>query len=422
MSESSTSWTNLFQYAVISDVGMRRMNNQDSYLLVPAPDEATWRARGHLFVVADGMGAHAAGELASKLAVEGVTHHYRKQRQLSPPEAILRALRETNSDIHQRGQANAEFRNMGTTCSALLLLPQGAVVAHVGDSRVYRIRGKTTEQVTFDHSLLWELQAASASAGQKVPLNVPKHVITRSLGPQATVQVDLEGPLDVEPGDVFLVCSDGLTGKVSDQELGMIASVLAPDAAAQLLVDLANVRGGPDNITVVVIRANEGVRDRRIWRGEPLVVGQELRPPPRVHNTIWAVLVLGLVLACGLAILQFYLPAVVAAAAGLAALAAAAWQLYGTPTEGGVALTSGRQLGKAPYVRADSKPSLLLLQQLADSVHDALHWDELAGWDERERAMACLTEAELKRNAGDLSGSLQMLGVALRLVARKFRE
>ncbi|MCA9167889.1 MAG: serine/threonine-protein phosphatase, partial [Planctomycetales bacterium] len=123
-------------YSARSDIGMRRTNNQDSYIALPAEDDHAWLSRGHLFVVADGMGAHAAGELASKLAADGVVHHYRKLRQLSPPEAILKAFRDTNGEIHRRGQANSEFRNMGTTCSALLLLPQGALAAHVGDSRV----------------------------------------------------------------------------------------------------------------------------------------------------------------------------------------------------------------------------------------------------------------------------------------------
>src|SRR5262245_50262243 len=122
---------------------MRRSNNQDSHVVVLASDVEAWKSRGHFFMVADGMGAHAAGELASKLAVEGVSHLYRKYTELSAPEALQKAMLETNTKVHQRGQANADFRNMGTTASTLILLPQGAFVAHIGDSRVYRLRDAT---------------------------------------------------------------------------------------------------------------------------------------------------------------------------------------------------------------------------------------------------------------------------------------
>src|SRR5688500_1649719 len=114
---------------------MRRTTNQDSHALLTAETQETLNSRGHLFMVADGMGAHAAGELASKLAAEGVSHLYRKYSELSPPEALLRAFRETNTEIHRRGSASTDFHNMGTTGSVLVLHPKGAIVGHVGDSR-----------------------------------------------------------------------------------------------------------------------------------------------------------------------------------------------------------------------------------------------------------------------------------------------
>src|SRR5687768_9176313 len=117
---------------------MRRTTNQDSHSLMVADTPELWLTRGHLLVVADGMGAHAAGELASKLAADGIPHLYHKYVELSPPEAIERAIRETNAEVHRRGMANPDFHNMGTTVSVLLLLPQGAVCAHIGDSRIYR--------------------------------------------------------------------------------------------------------------------------------------------------------------------------------------------------------------------------------------------------------------------------------------------
>ena len=128
-SGTTVTWENGLEHAVVSDIGMRRATNQDAYTVVLANDEGAWRKRGHLFVVADGMGAHAAGELASEMAVSGIAHRYHKYKDLSAPEALHRAVLETNAEVHQRGQANTDFHNMGTTASALLLLPQGAVVA-----------------------------------------------------------------------------------------------------------------------------------------------------------------------------------------------------------------------------------------------------------------------------------------------------
>src|SRR5262245_42084252 len=214
------------EYAQLSDLGMRRSNNQDSLAVVVTTDHDTWAGRGHLLMVADGMGAHAAGELASKLAVDNVTHAYFKLRDLYPPAALRQAIRDANALIFQRGQSSIGFQGMGTTCTCLALLPQGALVAHVGDSRVYRLRGDNLAQLTFDHSLVWEMAAAGRMAQEDVPAYIPKNVITRSLGPHENVNIDLEGPYDAAVGDVFLLCSDGLTGQVSDEELGALLHCL----------------------------------------------------------------------------------------------------------------------------------------------------------------------------------------------------
>src|SRR5262249_23590969 len=157
------------------DVGMRRTTNQDSHALLLADSEELVSDRGHLLMVADGMGAHAAGELASKLATDGVPHLYHKYRELSPPDALRRAILETNTEINRRGMANTDFHNMGTTTSVLLLLPQGALAAHVGDSRIYRLRVSEISQLTFDHSLQWELRASGQlPAGADIGAVVPK--------------------------------------------------------------------------------------------------------------------------------------------------------------------------------------------------------------------------------------------------------
>ena len=211
MSKQSDSWSESLSYVAQSDIGMRRSNNQDAFVVVLAASAEEWCERGHTFTVADGMGAHAAGELASKLAVDTLPHTYKKLLQLSPPEALRTAIQEVNALIHTRGQSSADFHGMGTTCSSLVLLPQGVLVGHVGDSRVYRLRDGALEQLTFDHSLVWEMEVAQKGSASTVQLNIPKNVITRSLGPRPKVQVDLEGPFPVAVGDKYLLCSDGLS-------------------------------------------------------------------------------------------------------------------------------------------------------------------------------------------------------------------
>ena len=247
-------WDDIIIDATATDTGMRRANNQDSHSVVRASNFETWKQRGHLFMVADGMGAHAVGELASKMACDNIPHNYTKTKTGGAAEAITKAYREVGALIHSRATANRDFQGMGTTCSTLLLLPDGALIAHVGDSRVYRIRNGRIDQLSFDHSMVWELMKRNLLPADQVNSAVPKNVITRSLGPDPSVEVDIEGPLAVEPNDVYLLCSDGLSGPVQDPELGEFAENFHPNDACRYLVSLANLRGGPDNITTVILR------------------------------------------------------------------------------------------------------------------------------------------------------------------------
>lgn len=247
-------WDDIITDASATDTGMRRSNNQDSYSVVRASNPEVWRQRGHLYMVADGMGAHAVGELASKMACDNIPHNYTKTKTNTPSEAITKAYREVGTLIHSRATANRDFQGMGTTCSTLLLLPEGALIAHVGDSRVYRMRNNRVDQLSFDHSLVWELIRRNHLSSEHANIAVPKNVITRSLGPDPNVEVDIEGPLAVEPNDVYLLCSDGLSGPVTDPEIGAFAANFHPKDACRYLVSLANLRGGLDNVTVVVLR------------------------------------------------------------------------------------------------------------------------------------------------------------------------
>lgn len=282
------------EHACLTDVGVRRSHNQDNYAIQLVSDEEGWQQRGHLFLVADGMGAHAVGEKASEQAAHVIPHIYQKHAQQGPATAMRRAFVEANATIHSCGQQNREFEGMGTTGTVLVLRPEGAWVGHVGDSRCYRIRNGFIEQLSYDHSLLWEYARLQHLDPDEVE-DIPTNVIHRCLGPEPLVQVDIEGPHSVQPGDVYLLCSDGLSGQVTDAEIGAVASVLPPAEACRFLVDLGNLRGGPDNITVVIVRVGNGGPSE----GAPKKV-VSTRPSLLSRIPWWAMsLMLGIVLAVG---------------------------------------------------------------------------------------------------------------------------
>jgi serine/threonine protein phosphatase PrpC len=268
------------EYASQTDVGVRRSHNQDAYAAMPASDPEQWRGRGHVFLVADGMGAHAVGELASKLAADSIPHIYSKHSREGPVSALRKAFIETNLSIHTRGQQNREFEGMGTTATAVLLRPEGAWIGHVGDSRAYRVREGRIEQLSFDHSLIWELARRQRKDPSELQ-GIPSNVIVRSLGPEPLVQVDVEGPHPVRPGDYFVLCSDGLSGPVSDREIGAIVSALPPAEACRFLVHLANLQGGPDNITAIVVRVGKPEAGLESVNGKkPPQVQRDVSKPP----------------------------------------------------------------------------------------------------------------------------------------------
>lgn len=306
-------WEQSVQYASRSDIGLRRKNNQDSFVVETCSNRESFEQHGHLFVVADGMGGHAVGELASKIAVDTIPHTFLKSRDEDVARALKNAIAAANSTINERGNQNPEFERMGTTCSALVLSPRGAILGHVGDSRVYRVRNGRIDQLTFDHSLQWELIRQGRMPPDEVFLHEPRHVITRSLGPEPNVDIDIEGPYVILPGDVYVLCSDGLTNHVSDEEIGMIAGELPPGEACRLMVNLTNLRGGSDNITVITARVGElpaGITP------VPLPVA----PPNPALNWSW--------------LLGFW-------AAAFAVVGGVSWMLFGERIGGGALATLG---------------------------------------------------------------------------------
>ena len=363
MDSSASIWSRCLERAVLSDVGLRRANNQDSYAAVLAGSQADFQQRGHFFMVADGMGAHAAGELASKMAADIVSLVYRKRLDQSPPEAILSAFLDANHQIHSRGQASLDFRGMGTTGTAFVLLPTGVMVAHVGDSRAYRVRGSTVEQLTFDHSLVWEIRAAGQTPGAEAPGYISKNIITRSLGPNAAVQIDLEGPYPVQAGDTFLLCSDGLSGQVKDEEIGMVLSCLPPAEAVRSLVDLANLRGGPDNITVVVARVL-GPQIAQNAKPDQSIATTMSVPP--VHPAMWTVMGVSVLAAVGMLALGHPLAALMALMVTVGTVVAIMLPRWGAADRR--FRIENRRFGRGPYVTCECAPNADLLTRLTDII------------------------------------------------------
>jgi serine/threonine protein phosphatase PrpC len=385
-----------------------------------------YRRRGWLFVVADGMGAHAAGEMASALAVEHVPLIYEKTAARSPPLALKSSIEQANAEIHARGENAIDMKGMGTTCTALALLPRGALVGHVGDSRAYRVRGTTIDQLSRDHSLAWEMEAHRPAGAEDA---IPKNIITRSMGPHPQVTVDLEGPFAVEPGDVFVLCSDGLSGQVADEEIGLLAGGLPPADAAAALVGLALVRGAPDNVTLIVAKAgaNEASRDAADAAPWPLTEETspaDRRPVPWPLLGVAAASLLGALVAYGgltteAAIAQLgegfsqALAFAVATVLGLLFLGSLLAAFLGSIAPGGDdvrVLRPGVRIGGGPYRSHGCAASAELLEGIIASVESAA--DGLSSRD-RDRLLEAVAAARGPVAAGDFPAAIQASAAAI---------
>jgi len=239
-----------FEAAIYSHVGMKRKQNQDS---------AGMNEDLGLFVLADGMGGHQGGEIASALCVEKVIEHFQKNSENNTTLILQQSLLQANQAIYDRSQAQPELRGMGTTSTILKLTKNGmAHIAQVGDSRAYYWNSQGIWQLTQDHSLVQEKLRAGLISREQVKTDDMKNVITRSVGYELNLKIDLF-TFEVKPGDGFLLCSDGLSNPVSDPLMfdildESLKSELHLDDIAKRLVEAANQRGGDDNVTVVLVR------------------------------------------------------------------------------------------------------------------------------------------------------------------------
>jgi serine/threonine protein phosphatase PrpC len=237
-----------------TDVGRKRRHNEDFIIhFVPTDPEELTRS-GRLYIVADGVGGAAAGEVASEYAAKKVLHEYYHSSGTDIGERLRHAVRTANADIHGHVQGRPEMGRMGTTIVAAVLHGDEVTIVSVGDSRVYLIRENDIQQITRDHSLVAKLIEEGSITPEEAKTHPKRNVVLRSIGADAEVYPDVfDGHL--QPGDQIMLCSDGLTRHVSDSEIFEIASTTRTEHAAQRLVDMANARGGKDNISVMLIHA-----------------------------------------------------------------------------------------------------------------------------------------------------------------------
>jgi PPM family protein phosphatase len=223
-----------------TDPGRKRRRNEDAFVLEPP-----------LFAVADGMGGAQAGEVASRLAAAAF-REFHEVDELAPDERVRALVQEANRRIYDRARSDTGATGMGTTITAALLEGEQVTIGHVGDSRAYRLREGELEQLTEDHSLVADLMRSGRLTPEEAETHPQRSVITRALGTDPEVDVDTMS-VEASPGDVFLLCSDGLTTMVADEQiLELLAGASSLEEAAKALVKAANKGGGEDNVTVVL--------------------------------------------------------------------------------------------------------------------------------------------------------------------------
>ena len=279
-----------------SDLGRTRDHNEDKFLvadltkksasLLPEVRRHDIGPRGTLLVVADGMGGAAAGEVASAMATDTIYAHLMKtwnaEDEVTPQRFAYRlkeAVEVANASIHAHAKAHPEVRGMGTTTTAAGVLNDHLYLTQVGDSRAYLIRGGEAHQLTKDQSLMQRLVEAGELTEEEAAQSERRNIILQALGPDPKVKVDLTHQ-EVRRGDILVLCSDGLSGQVKKDEIAKIVTA-APNlsSACDQLIALANERGGPDNITVVIARFDgDGLRYSGSGGGQPEDVGHQVYP------------------------------------------------------------------------------------------------------------------------------------------------
>ena len=257
------------QYCTRTDEGMVRKNNEDSLCFIKPNEAKELQKKGILAIVADGMGGHAGGEVASRIAVDTISSNYYKSSSKSIVDALANSVLEANSKILKTAQKDSILKGMGTTVTSLVIKDDLAYFAHVGDSRLYHWRNGILNQISTDHTLVQQMVEKGDISHFEAANHSQKNVLLQALGTKPKVDV-LKGqiPLNLKLGDRFLLCSDGLTDLVKDIEIKQIMEMSSIYMVASCLIALAKDKGGHDNVSVVILQAVAATSkdDQRITR------------------------------------------------------------------------------------------------------------------------------------------------------------
>ncbi|MBS1705940.1 MAG: serine/threonine-protein phosphatase [Armatimonadetes bacterium] len=238
-----------------TDLGRVRENNEDKFEYFLTEDPTALASRGLIFIVCDGMGGHAAGQIASEIASKTFIDVYLHSMGPEPENAARIAVTSANRYVHDVSRTVPGRQGMGTTLSAMMLIQDRAVIAHVGDSRIYRLRGSEMQLLTRDHTHVWGLVEMGLLRADEVESHPMKHVLTRAMGTEPDVAPHIATET-VEEGDTYLLCSDGIMSHVHDAKIHEILAAKTPSEAAWALVAAALQGGGTDNATAMVVRVD----------------------------------------------------------------------------------------------------------------------------------------------------------------------
>jgi serine/threonine protein phosphatase PrpC len=243
------------EVASLSDLGCQRENNEDSYSYWEPAGDAEFAQKGRLGVVADGMGGHEGGQEASRIAVEAIQETYASVPATDPQTLLTAGFHEAHQRIQKYAADNYKLRGMGTTATAVVLLRDRFYYAHIGDSRLYRVSGESITRLTHDHSYVGRLVENGVITPEEAEAHPQRNILTAALGAGAEIAVETpESPVPMKAGDTLMLCTDGLWGQLTDLELYRAVAQNPPATACRALVNLARERGGPDNITVQLLR------------------------------------------------------------------------------------------------------------------------------------------------------------------------
>lgn len=243
------------ELASLTDVGCQRENNEDNYCYWEPENEQQFAEKGRLAIVADGMGGHEGGQEASKIAVETVQQTYASAPGPDSQTLLANAFYIAHRRIQDFALARPELNGMGTTCTAVVLRDHQLFFAHVGDSRIYLLRNSVLSRLTHDHSYVGRLVETGVIRSEEAEFHPQRHILTSALGAGVDISLDCPpSPLSLQKNDLLILCSDGLWGVVNDQDIQQKASQPELQQACRSLIELAKQHGGPDNITVQLIR------------------------------------------------------------------------------------------------------------------------------------------------------------------------